>query len=251
MPIRYGIVGGGFITGFQLRALAAVRGIEVAGLVSRRPPTALSDFVKSQGLGEGRIFPSIAEMAPHVDIIALFAPNLARLDHVEEVVDAVRAGSRLKAVICEKPLARNLAEARRMVQLVDSVGLRHIYFENQLHMKALQSTRTQLASVMTAMGPPLLVRSGEEHSGPHNAWFWDPIRQGGGVLSDMGCHCLAVGWYALTPPGKTARVLRATVRLRQSRAAQVGPARPGGRNSSSDSASTTRRLRPRISRRAW
>ena len=201
-PIRYGIVGGGFITGFQLRALAAVRGIEVAGLVSRRPPTALAELVQSQGLGAGRIYSSIGEMAPHVDVIALFAPNFARLEHVQEVVDAVKAGSPLQAVICEKPLARNLAEARRMVQLVEGAGLRHIYFENQLHMKTLQSTRTQLASVMAAMGPPVLVRSGEEHSGPHNAWFWDPTRQGGGVLSDMGCHCLAVGWYALTPPGK-------------------------------------------------
>ncbi len=201
-PIRYGIVGGGFIAGFQIRALAAVRGIEVAGLVSRRPPTALAEMVKSQGLGEGRIFSSIGEMAPHVDVIALFAPNFARLDHVQQVVDAVKAGSSVKAVICEKPLARNLAEARRMVKLVEEAGLRHIYFENQLHMKTLQSTRTQLASVMAAMGPPLLVRSGEEHSGPHNAWFWDPTRQGGGVMSDMGCHCLAVGWYALTPPEK-------------------------------------------------
>ena len=26
-------------------------------------------------------------------------------------------------------------------------------------------------------------------------------------MSDMGCHCLAVGWYALTPPGKPARFL--------------------------------------------
>jgi predicted dehydrogenase len=207
-PIRYGIVGGGFITGFQLRALAAVRGIEVAGLVSRRPPTALAELVQSQGLGAGRIYSSIREMALHVDVIALFAPNFARLEHVQEVVEAVKAGSPLKAVICEKPLARNLAEARRMVQLVEDAGLRHIYFENQLHMKTLQSTRTQLASVMTAMGPPLLVRSGEEHSGPHNAWFWDPTRQGGGVLSDMGCHCLAVGWYALTPPGKPATFLQ-------------------------------------------
>jgi predicted dehydrogenase len=207
-PIRYGIVGGGFITGFQLRALTAVRGIEVAGLVSRRPPTAHSEFIKAQGLGEGRIFSSIREMAPHVDVIALFAPNFVRLDHVQEIVDAVRSGSRLKAVICEKPLARNLAEARRMVQLVEDAGLKHIYFENQLHIKALQATRTQLASVMAAMGPPLLVRSGEEHSGPHNAWFWDPTRQGGGVLSDMGCHCLAVGWYALTPPGKPATFLQ-------------------------------------------
>lgn len=200
--LRYGIVGGGFITGFQLRALTAVRGVEVAGLVSHRPPTALAEFVKANGLGEGRIFSSIREMAPHVDVVALFAPNFARLEHVEELVEAVRSGARLKAVICEKPLARNLAEARRMVWLIEEVGLRHIYFENQLHMKTLQSTRVQLAAVMSAMGPPLLVRSAEEHSGPHNAWFWDPTRQGGGVLSDMGCHCLAVGWYALTPPGK-------------------------------------------------
>jgi predicted dehydrogenase len=26
-------------------------------------------------------------------------------------------------------------------------------------------------------------------------------------MSDMGCHCLAVGWYALTPPGKDPRFL--------------------------------------------
>jgi predicted dehydrogenase len=209
MPaLRYGIVGGGFITGFQLRALCGVRGIEVAGLVSRRPPTQLAEFVRREGLGEGRIFDSIKEMAPHVDVIALFAPNFARLSHVQEVVDAVKAGSRLKGIICEKPLGRNLPEARRMIRLVEDAGLRHIYFENQLHMKTLQSVRAQMGAVMGAMGPPLLVRSGEEHSGPHNAWFWDPTRQGGGVMSDMGCHSLAVGWYGLTPPGNSPSFLR-------------------------------------------
>jgi predicted dehydrogenase len=57
------------------------------------------------------------------------------------------------------------------------------------------------------MGPLTLARSGEEHAGPHNGWFWDPTLQGGGVLSDMGCHCLAVGWYLLTPPGRSVRAL--------------------------------------------
>ena len=27
-------------------------------------------------------------------------------------------------------------------------------------------------------------------------------------MSDMGCHCLAVGWYALTPPGKSPMFLQ-------------------------------------------
>jgi predicted dehydrogenase len=42
----------------------------------------------------------------------------------------------------------------------------------------------------------------EEHGGPHEGWFWDPTQQGGGVLCDMGCHSIAVGWHVLTPAGK-------------------------------------------------
>ena len=206
-PLRYGIVGGGFISAFHLRALRQVRGVEVAGLVSRRPPEQLAASVREHALGEGKIFGTISEMAPHVDVIAIFAPNFARVEMVEEVVNAVKSGAPLKGIICEKPLARNLAEARCLVKLVEDAKLPHAYFENQLHMKSMQASRAQLEPIIRAMGPPLLARSSEEHAGPHNPWFWDPTRQGGGVMSDMGCHCLAVGWYALTPPGMGPRFL--------------------------------------------
>jgi len=52
------------------------------------------------------------------------------------------------------------------------------------------------------MGAVHLARSAEEHGGPHEPWFWDPTRQGGGVCCDMGCHCIAIGMYMLTPTGK-------------------------------------------------
>jgi predicted dehydrogenase len=207
MTLRYGIIGGGFITGFQLRALREVRGVEVAGLCSRRPPEQLAKYVRDCGLGAGKIYGSIAELVPNVDVVAIFGPNYVRVETVERIVDAVKRGAHLKAVICEKPLGRNMREARRLIDLAAEADLRTIYFENQLHMKTIQATRAQLAPVVEAMGPPVLARSGEEHAGPHNAWFWDPTQQGGGVMSDMGCHCLAVGWYALTPPGKGARFL--------------------------------------------
>ncbi len=122
----------------------------MAGLVSRRPPEALASYVRKHELGEGQIYRTIKEMAPHVDVIAIFAPNFARVEMVEEIVDAVKAGSPLKGVICEKPLARNLAEARRVVKLVEDAHLPHAYFENQLHMKSMQvhrvATRTDHAS---------------------------------------------------------------------------------------------------------
>src|SRR5699024_8325259 len=52
------------------------------------------------------------------------------------------------------------------------------------------------------MGNFTLARSTEEHAGPHSSWFWDPRKQGGGVLSDMGCHSIAVSLHILTPAGK-------------------------------------------------
>ncbi|GAB4154088.1 MAG: Gfo/Idh/MocA family oxidoreductase [Planctomycetaceae bacterium] len=206
--LKYGIVGGGFISAFQLRALSQVRGIEIAGLVSRRPPEALSQEVRRLGMGAGTIYSSVAEMAPHVDVVAIFSPNDSRVAIVEELVDTVKSGVELKGVIAEKPLARNMIEARRMVSLVKEAGLKNVFFENQLHMNCVQAARNQLRSVSEAMGPPVLTRSAEEHAGPHSSWFWDPQLQGGGVLSDMGCHCLAVGWYALTPFGKRPDFLR-------------------------------------------
>lgn len=206
--LRYGIIGGGFITGFQLRAIEQVRGIEVAGLISRSRPEKLAAYVREHGLGEGRIFDSIAELVQNVDVVAIFGPNFTRIETVQQIAEAVNAGAELKGLICEKPLARNMAEARQLLEIVAPLGIPTAYFENQIFMKSVTAARSQLAGVMQSMGPPVLSRSGEEHAGPHSAWFWDPTQQGGGVMSDMGCHCLGVGWYALTPPEKPPAFLR-------------------------------------------
>jgi len=199
-PLRYGIVGAGFATQFHLRALEAVRGVEVAGLTSRTPPHELAESVRARGLGDAQVFDTVGDMAPHVDVVAIFNPNFCRVEVMQDIAHAVRDGARLQGLICEKPLARNLAEARRVVALAEEIGAPTAYFENQIHMKALQNAREQMAPVTATMGPLTLARAAEEHGGPHSSWFWDPTLQGGGVLSDMGCHSLAVGWYLLTPP---------------------------------------------------
>ena len=202
--LKLGVVGAGFVAKFHARALMQVRGVEIAGITSRTRASAeaLSQMVKENGLGDGTVYATITEMAPHVDAIAIYAPNFVRVEHVEEIVAAVKKGAALKGVICEKPLARNLGEARRLLDLATGVGLKTAYFENQVFMKPIRAQLAQLGPQQKTMGPPVLTRSAEEHGGPHEAWFWDPTRQGGGVLSDMGCHSIAVGWYALTPAGK-------------------------------------------------
>lgn len=202
MTLRYGIVGGGFITDFQLRALESVRGVEVAGLVSRTPPERLAARTRERGLGPAVVYDCIADLVPNVDVVAFFGPNFTRVAALEETASAVRAGARLMGLVCEKPLGRNLAEADAVLALADEIGAPTAYFENQIHMQSVTAALTQLRGVMDAMGPLALARAAEEHAGPHNGWFWDPVQQGGGVLSDMGCHSIALSWFALTPPGR-------------------------------------------------
>ena len=201
--LKVGVVGAGFVANFHARAIKQVRNMEIAGITALKGAEALSATVQKHGLGAGTVYPNVGEMANHVDAIAVYIPNFARVETVEQIVDAVKKGANLKGVICEKPLGRNVKEARRLVELADEVGLKTAYFENQIFMKPIQAQLEQLAPLQKTMGPLALTRSAEEHGGPHEGWFWNPTLQGGGVLCDMGCHSIAVGWYALTPLGKS------------------------------------------------
>ena len=200
--MKIGFIGAGFIARFQSVAMSQVRGLEVAGILKRRGSEPLAAFCRENQLGEAKLYDTIAQLSANVDVIALYVPNYCRVEVMEEVVAAVKGGARLKGLILDKPLARNMKEARRMVDLAREAKLLTAYYENQIFMKAIRTQREQLGPVARTMGPVALTRSAEEHGGPHEPWFWDPTRQGGGVLLDMGCHSIAVGRYILTPPDK-------------------------------------------------
>ena len=200
--LRLGFIGAGFIARFQAEALRNVRGAQLAGVYALKGAEELAAQANKTGIGDCRVYSSVAELCKNVDAVALLAPNFVRVELMEEVTEAVRAGAELKGIICEKPLGRTVAEAKRLVDLVEEAGLPNAYFENQLHMKCIQKALQQLEPQRKSMGELTLARCAEEHSGPHEGWFWDPTRQGGGVLSDMGCHSIAVAWYILTPVGK-------------------------------------------------
>lgn len=200
--LKIGYVGSGFIARFLAVAMTQVRNCELTAIYDRGGAEELASYAKSNGLGDPVLYKSIKEMCNHCDAIAIFSPNYTRLAIMEEIAEAVKAGAPLKGVICEKPLGRTLAEAERMAELAKEAGLLTAYFENQLHMNVINNALHQIRPQQQAMGPFTLARSTEEHAGPHNSWFWDPLRQGGGVLSDMGCHSIAVGRYILTPENK-------------------------------------------------
>lgn len=200
--LKIGYIGSGFIAKFLLVAMKQVRHCELTAIYDRGGATDLAKYAKENGLGEPKLYSSVAEMCNHCDAISIYSPNHTRLAIMEEIAEAVKGGAPLKGVMCEKPLGRTIAEANRMVELAKEANLLTAYYENQLHMNVINNALQQLRPQQKAMGNFTLARSTEEHAGPHSAWFWDPKRQGGGVLSDMGCHSIAVGRHILTPEGK-------------------------------------------------
>jgi len=201
-----GFIGSGFITRFHIRSWEAVRDADIRGIYSPNRANAedAAALARSLHVGDARAFDSIEAMVADesIDCIWICGPNFARVENMERIVAAIKNGAKLKAVACEKPLGRNAAEARRMVELVEQSGLLHGYLENQLFQPSLERGKQIIwARGAATAGRPYLARAAEEHSGPHMPWFWQGDLQGGGVLNDMMCHSLEVGRYLLTKPG--------------------------------------------------
>ena len=209
-----GMVGSGFNAKFHLLGFQGVRDADVLGVWSPNQKNAgdTATIARALGVGDAKAYPSIAAMVedPAIEAIWLSGPNHARVENVQEIVSTLERGKgELKGIACEKPLARNVAEAKQVLDLVNNVGLPHGYLENQVFAPAVEVGRNLLwARGAKLTGRPYLARAAEEHSGPHAPWFWQGKLQGGGVLNDMMCHSSLLVQHLLTDPTKPASTVQ-------------------------------------------
>jgi len=206
-PLRIGFVGSGFIAWFHLKSFLSVRNVHITGVFSPTPHKreALAAAVNAAELGPCQAHSDLESLigAPDIDAVWILSPNNTRLEVMRALAQAVKAGrSQVRAVACEKPLGRTLAEAREVLALAESAGFAHGYLENQVFSTAVERGKEIIwRRAAPVGGRPYLARAAEEHSGPHEAWFWQGALQGGGVMSDMMCHSVEVGRFLLTAPG--------------------------------------------------
>lgn len=215
-PLRIGFVGSGFIARFHLASFERVRHAQITGVFSPTPAKrdALAAAANAAELGPCTAHDSLDALltAPDIDALWILAPNDTRLEVMRALHAAVKAGrSTIRAVACEKPLGRTLAEAREVLRLAEDAGLAHGYLENQVFASAVERGKEIVwRRAAASAGRPYLARAAEEHSGPHEAWFWRGERQGGGVMSDMMCHSVEVARHLLTAPDAPRASLKVT-----------------------------------------
>ena len=116
--VRFGIVGTGRISDWVLKGAAQDSRIKITAVCSRTVEAAEA-FVQRNTLAAGAtIYTSVEEMVadPQVDAVYIGTPNQT---HCEYTITALNAG---KHVLCEKPLAINAEEGRRMVEAARRSG---------------------------------------------------------------------------------------------------------------------------------
>jgi len=178
------MLGTGLIGLFYTMSLHGGRSRDHVQVVYSRRDERARQFAKDWNIPQATTDMAAAIDDPDTDVVVVGLPNHL---HEEAVIMAARAG---KAVLCTKPLGRNAAEAKRMLEAVEKAGVFHGYLEDLVYtpktLKAIKSTHNG------ALGKVLWARSRETHPGPHSDWFWNKELSGGGAIVDMGCHCIEI-----------------------------------------------------------
>lgn len=179
------VVGTGFGVLTHVRALQAA-GIEVRSLIGR-------DAEKTKARAElfGIPHPTTdrgeAFARPDVDLVAVATPPHT---HKPIVLDAVAAG---KHVLCEKPFARDTAEARAMLAAAQEAGVVHM-LGTEFRYAAGQGLLTRTVREGTIGTPTfglflLQIPSLDDPAAQVPDW-WRDADQGGGWLGAHGTHVI-------------------------------------------------------------
>jgi predicted dehydrogenase len=187
--LSWGLIGCGDIA--RKRIAPALRDLEGCRLVavSRQRSELAESFARE--FGAGKHYVNWRDLVSDDDLDAVYIATPVDL-HAAQAIAAAEAG---KHVLCEKPMALNVAESDRMIAAARANGVklgvayyRHFY-------PVVKRTREIVES--GDIGPPVLAQINAFESfnpGPEHprAWLLKKEKSGGGPMFDFGCHRIEV-----------------------------------------------------------
>ncbi|MBV9852849.1 MAG: Gfo/Idh/MocA family oxidoreductase [Armatimonadetes bacterium] len=141
-------------------------------------------------VGDARAVTTLEEVLadPEVDAVEVCTPHHL---HAEAVIAAARAG---KHVLCQKPLAKTLAECDAMIAAAAGAGVTLFYGETSLTQPAAVEAARVIAEgrIGRLVGVQATLAFWQGGKYLSTAWRYDPGVTGGGQLLDSGVHALAL-----------------------------------------------------------
>jgi predicted dehydrogenase len=196
--VQLGIIGLGYVGQIHLRNCLRIPNAEVFAVadVSKK---ALNNAKK---VGVKNTFENYSEMLNEPDIDAVIIGLPTHL-HLKCVVEAAEAG---KGIFLEKPMARNIEEAKEVISVTErnSVKLMIGYpfrFNKPFNDVKEKMEQGQLGDVENAYATyvstgPFFHRAEGHAPVPVPDWWFNRELTGGGVLMDLGSHLInLLRWY--------------------------------------------------------
>ncbi|PYS98240.1 MAG: gfo/Idh/MocA family oxidoreductase [Acidobacteria bacterium] len=187
--VRWGIIGAGEIV--RKRVAAAIRNCENSELVSiSRGRADLAEAAAAE-VGARKWFADWRTQIADPEIDAVYVATPVFL-HAEQTIAAAAAG---KHVLCEKPMALNVAECDSMIAACEAnnVKLGIAYYR---HFYPVIERAKEIIAAGEIGRAALAQINAFEHidmqSGDPRHWFVEKEKSGGGPMMDFGCHRLEV-----------------------------------------------------------
>ncbi len=198
---RVGIVGTGFMGTFHAAGWASTPAT-IAGYYSKNPES-VDKLIDQYG---GEAFGSFDALLDAVDVVDICTPTHLHHDMV------LRAATKGKHIVCEKPLARTIPQAGEMVAACQDAGVKllvaHVvrFFPEYAQAKAIVD-RGEIGRV----GVVRLKRVSFQPRRQDDNWFLD-VEKSGGMMLDLMIHDFD---YARWVTGEVESVFARSVRSRQ------------------------------------
>lgn len=186
----WGVLGTGFAAVHFAQGLAAVPGARLAAVASRSPSRAEAYARRFKVL---RCHPDLTALTADsdVDIVYVASENHR---HRDDCLAVLAAG---KAVLCEKPVATTLDEARQITDAARNAGR---FCMEALRVPFLPAVRRARQLIDEgAIGTPVRLHAALGHRALAGKRVFDPA-QGGGALLDLGVYPLSLALCLLGRP---------------------------------------------------
>ena len=183
--IKIGIIGAGFARTTQIPGFLTCEGARVVSIASghrENAETVAREFGIPHVAGDWREI--IAR--DDVDLVSIVTPPVT---HMEMALAALDAG---KAVLCEKPMAMNAAEADAMRRRADETGkLALIDHELRFLPARLRAREMIQGGELGEVRHAKLTFRSDSRAAADRAWnWWSERRSGGGALGAIGSHAV-------------------------------------------------------------
>lgn len=191
MAPRLGFLGVGWIGRHRMQAMAATGAIEIAAIADPSPE--MREEAAALVPDAARVGSLEELLALGLDGIVIATPSAL---HAEQSITALEAGA---AVFCQKPLGRDAAEARAVVDAARAADRLLAVDLSYRFTAGMERIRQLIAD--GALGRIYAVDLVFHNAyGPDKAWFYDPALAGGGCVMDLGVHLVDLALWVLDFP---------------------------------------------------